>query len=443
MKKILIFTFLILVGLQNYAQNVGKPQNIYAKTLGLLQKVEQTDKATILYFEKQVVEPGKAFVLPENLGLRNQMNNHFYQFIKVENTPNDEILSKINEKYEYQLFFQPIDKKSTSIQLITRKNVAVSENSFGEVSDFFYINPSESQKKRKEVSIFSDISIEKALLRAEKEHKKVLIYFKERNNSISEWLEREVFSDEIIQQEIRENYIAVVVNLNTHRGLKRFRKYKTEAIPALVKVNSKGEKVSESSCFLNQEDILTFLQKTDTQTLEKNSETFSLTATPSTQMEKRQGIGFSVGINNSQISNLSSKIRTAVSTDLLYTLDYDQKYLLRTGLRFAPKGSCDVSVNYLQIPLELGWTAYETNLFDLETRVRLLASPYYALRLSGKSTGVSTTDYGFNFGIAPEIGTTSKLSVCFYYEYGGKDIFKEISGFQRNQSFGINATLTF
>lgn len=100
-------------------------------------------------------------------------------------------------------------------------------------------------------------------------------------------------------------------------------------------------------------------------------------------------------------------------------------------------------INYLQIPLELGWTAYETSLSDFQIRFHLLASPYYALRISGKAPGVSTNDYGINFGIAPEIGSISKLSLLFYYEHGGKDILSQVSGFQRNQSFGVRAILTF
>lgn len=213
--------------------------------------------------------------------------------------------------------------------------------------------------------------------------------------------------------------------------------------PSVIKLNEKGESIEEINASITQEDFLNFLMKNENQPLEDKPFTLEIPKEKNTKMRKRQSLSLSVGVGNSQISDFSSKIRTAVSTDLLYSVDYDKKYLWRTGLRFAPKGNYHLPINYLQIPLELGWTAYETNLFDVETRVRLLASPYYALRLSGKSLGVSTNDYGINFGIAPEMGTISKLSLLFYYEHGGKDILKQVSGFQRNQSFGVRAILTF
>lgn len=111
MKKIsFIFTLIVLISVSNYAQNKEKPLNIYIEGLGRLQKVEQNQEATIFHFEKMVAEVGKPFSLPNNLKVRNQMSNHFYSLIKVENAPNSEILSQKNAIYQYQLFFEPVDK---------------------------------------------------------------------------------------------------------------------------------------------------------------------------------------------------------------------------------------------------------------------------------------------------------------------------------------------
>ncbi len=350
-----------------------------------------------------------------------------------------EIVLKPNEKKSYSLFFEPIDDQSKSIQIGNLVATINSDRYPDYISYFISIEPPKKQKKVSD--IFSDISIEKALQRAEKENKKVFLYFKERGSIRCKWLENYVFCSEKIQKSIAENYIAVVGNLNNHRGLKLYRKYKTEKLPGFVILNDTGKIIKESGGILNQEDMLNFIRFDENE--DNNTYQMRVTSMESTSKTYRRSISVSTGLINSKISNLSSRIRTAVSTDLLYSIDYDRKYLFRTGLSFVPKGSCDFSANYLKIPIELGWTAFESYIDDIPIRIRFMAAPYYAFLLNRKSSDISHTDYGINLGIAPEIGFSSKLSVRFYYEYGGKDILKDVLGHQRNHSFGLSVSLTF
>lgn len=285
-----------------------------------------------------VAEAGKPFSMPNNLKVRNQMSNHFYSLIKVENAPNSEILSQKNAIYQYQLFFEPVDKRSTSLQVINDEKELSLGKPFQTLSRFFYLNEEEETKKTSIKPFFSDISVEKALLRAKKENKKVLIYLKKRNDYASRWIENQIFSNEGIQKALSDHYIGVVANLNTHRGVKRDRKYGMKYFPSVIKLNEKGESIEEINASITQEDFLNFLMKNENQPLEDKPFTLEIPKEKNTKMRKRQSLSLSVGVGNSQISDFSSKIRTAVSTDLLYSVDYDKKYLWRTGLRFAPKG---------------------------------------------------------------------------------------------------------
>lgn len=439
-----MFFLLLLLSMAgfSYASEIIKPKDLYIHRLGKLEKIELTKEATILHFHQQALEGSLFISLPERLFLRNELNNHFYKLLKTENVQGNEISLQAGETISYRLFFEPIDIQSKSIQIGSVATTINSDSQTNYISHFINIKAPIKQKKQNK--IFSDISIKKALQRAEKENKKVLLFFKERACPRCKWFENYVFCNEKIQKTIAENYIAVVGNLNNHRGLKLYRKYTTgKFFPGFVILNSQGKILKENGRYLSQEDVLNFIQFDKNTENENNIYQIKKTDIQSTSKLYRESISVSMGLINSKISNFSSRMRTAVSTDLLYTIDYDRKYLFRTGLSFAPRGSCDFSANYLKIPAELGWTAFESSVSDVPIRIRFVAAPYYAILLNRKNSEISRTDYGINLGIAPEIGHYSKLSVRFYYEYGGKDIFKNVLGHQRNHSFGLTASLTF
>ena len=146
---------------------------------------------------------------------------------------------------------------------------------------------------------------------------------------------------------------------------------------------------------------------------------------------------------NSSISNQESDTRTSVSSDIYLATTFNGWYFFRTGIGFSSKGSCETPINYLKMPFEFGIALHKGYFYDVPLTIRVIGGPYYAFRVNKSNLDIAKNDYGFRIALAPNIGeTNSELSLSLYYDYGMKDIFRNIGGFQRNHSFGIGINLT-
>ncbi|MDB9720301.1 thioredoxin family protein [Winogradskyella sp.] len=282
----------------------------------------------------------------------------------------------------------------------------------------------------------TNISYEAAFIKAKAEEKNVLLYFTAPWCGPCKWMEKNVFPLVEVNKLITENYIGVKINSDTQKGSKLYKQYNDSGIPLFVIVTPDNKLLKQKLGRATKDEFTAFL-KPDSRLIAKPL------AEPAPETIKIDlGIGLRLGAVNNSFSDLSLNNRTGFTTDLFYSAEINNLYILRAGIGFNSKGSQNFSINYLRFPLEFGIKILNGSLINTQGGIRAIVAPYYALRLNKTNNGLSSNDYGARFGLSHYIGSFNQLELEFYYEHGMQDIFKNINGKQTNRSFGVSILLS-
>lgn len=121
------------------------------------------------------------------------------------------------------------------------------------------------------------------------------------------------------------------------------------------------------------------------------------------------------------------------------------RFLLRQGIGYASKGVKDLKLDYLQFPLDIGYTFYKPKFFGLPSGLCVLITPYYARLLTQTQTILNKNDYGFRYGISYYLGDTSKLEAILSAENSMASIIPDLVGKRKPRNKGVNLSvaLTF
>lgn len=431
---LLVVLFLICV--YNYPQKVIKNlENIYLQNLGKVEKIELTDSTTVFHIIITGLEEKYSFKLPENLFIWTELDSLQYKLQKVEGITYDEVSVNKGEEIKYQLFFESISNISKFVQIAYYENKNTIKGIKREIIKISrLISLEESDDISESELVFSNLSFNKALQKAKEEDKKILLFFYDNQYSSNKALKKYIFTNKDVKARLQEKYVVLKMNINRKEATYLHKAYLGGMLPKFTVLSSDGQLMNNYSGEIKVKDFLRFIE------LEKLQEEKIFQKSSDKKLYFR--LGTRVMLMNSYISGYSSKMRTSVSSDIYLSTTFNGWYLFRTGLGFSSKGNCDISLNYLKMPFEFGVALRKGYLFDLPLTVRIIGGPYYALRLNKNHLGVARSDYGFRFALAPNIGVYSELSLSLYYDYGMKDLFKNIEGFQRNHSFGIGVNLT-
>ncbi|GIM50017.1 thioredoxin family protein [Capnocytophaga stomatis] len=433
--KFLLVT-LYLVSAYVYPQKViEKFWDNHSLILGTIEKIILTDSTTVFHFIKTAREEEDTFKLPENLFIWTELDSLQYGLQKVEGITYDEIPMEKGKQIKYQLFFEPLPETSKSVQLAyyeDKNTIKGFKRIIREISGINSLQKSDDISESE--SIFSKLSFEKALKKAKEEDKKILLFFYDTYFSDYKVFEDCIFINKDVKAKLQEKYIVLKMNTNRKEANLLDKVYPGRGMRKLIILSSDGTLINNYSGDIKVKDFLRFIE------LEKLQEEKIFKTSHSKMLWFR--LGARVMLMNSYISDYSSRMRTSVSSDIYLSTTFNGWYFFRTGLGFSSKGSCDTPINYLKMPLEFGVALHKGYLFDSPFTLRVVGGPYYALRVNKSNLGIAKSDYGFRFALAPNIGNLSELSLSLYYDYGVKDLFKNIKGFQRNHSFGIGISLT-
>ena len=379
-----------------FSNNIYNPKNGYRDLLGEITKIELKNNATIIHFNKKNKNE-KWFVIPRKLFLDTEINNTRFFVLKTENIElGEKILLKDNEEINYVIYFQPIDELTKIIRIWYEDDFQETYKEPAETGGALTLEIEIQTNKtlKKSEKAFSKNSFEDALVKSEKENKNMIVYFTAGWCGPCRWMDKNIFSDEEVNTFIKSNYIALKIDVDSYQGEKLRKIYTGDGIPHFFIINSKGDILKEKVGSMKKTEFLDFIMINSTPTKEifgsKNKTEFTSSVITdsitnkgivstniksefsgdiiidyTTPMEstiesnksediKEKGIGLRLGLVNNNISNyFNSESRTGMTVDLFYSIEYNRRYLIRSGIGFASKGIDGLTINYLKFQLNL------------------------------------------------------------------------------------------
>ena len=356
----------------------------------------------------------------------------FIRFDEKETQKEEDLLS-------YAIHFPPLEQEAKTIRILYEKKNEDPSNGLPAVYSVVlssYINIRPVVKPTNSENLFMSVSLSKAKEIAKKANKKILLYYTAGWCAPCKRMETYIFSDPEVRNAI-QNFVPVKVDVDSRRGEKVTSIYGRKGMPSFFVLDNKGAIYKKNVGALKKSEMLDFLIVDPLITPKQPAKNLK------PEVQEDTDIGLRLGYVNNTIRNLSNaSASSGITIDALFAIDYDRRYLIRTGVGFSSKGIDGMTVNYLRVPFEFGYSIYKGQLFNLPGAVRLIGAPYYSLRLSENNTGISNHDYGMRLGLAPHIGVDNELAFEIYYELGMNDLYKNIGGFQNNRSFGFTVSLS-
>lgn len=288
---------------------------------------------------------------------------------------------------------------------------------------------------------FSRLSLEDAFTEASKTNKKVLAYFTAKWCGPCRTMEKDVFPNNAVQEKMQD-FVAVKIDIDKDTFC--MEKYQIEAVPTFVIFDSSENIVIRHLGALNTLRFLEFLACTQKQP--------ELAKQDLGKLKKKwvrrplPEFGVRIGISQTTVSHLGIKSKTSGNADIFFSLRSEKdRFLLRQGIGYASKGIKDLKLDYLQFPLDIGYTFYKPNFFGLPSGLCALITPYYARLLNQAQENLNRNDYGFRYGISYYLGETSKFEVILSSENGMISIIPDLEGKRKPRNRGVNLSfaLTF
>ena len=435
-KKTLLLTVFTLIYFISFAQVViENPKNGSSDYFGNLVKIELKDSLSIFHFDKKTND-SIAYKLNTKFFIQTEIDTSKLFLLRVKNIKQK---SSNEDGYTYTIAFPSINLEARTINIMFEEELKGSwkgqQKSY--VTILSDVEIKEINKSEIVGNTFSKNSYKKTLSDAKEQNKNILLYFTAGWCGPCKWMDKYIFSHEEVHNKITSNFITLEVDLDSQKGEKLRQIYTGEGIPNFFILNSDGDILKEKVGSMKKSEFLEFLS------VEKNTQPKKPNITTKKEINKDIGIGLRLGLVNNNINNFTStNSSTGITLDALYSIDFNRRYLLRSGIGFSSKGIDGLSTNYLRIPFEFGYSIYKGSLFNLPGAIRLIGAPYYAVRLNKNGKGLSNNDYGVRFGISPHIGDYNELEFEIYYEHGMNDLFESIKGKQNNRSFGLSLSLT-
>lgn len=440
-KKLYLISILTFIWINGFSQKIiENPKKASIDLLGKITKIEISDSLTVFHFYKKTKD-SISFRLSKGIYIETDLNKTKYFLLRTEGIDLDKkIFLDAKSDINYKLYFQPINKKTKTFRIWQENEIKSigDEKSKTErvLSSYIELNPKE--KLQKNENIFENISLEKALEKAKKEDKNLFLFFTAGWCGPCKWMKKYVFSDSEVGSFIKSNFIALEIDVDSEKGEKLSKIYRSEnSVPQSIIINNNGSILKTVIGSVKKENFLDFLK------VDSDAKPNPVTSKKIISNRKYKTVGLRIGAINNKIDNyFDAQSRIGFTADLFYSIDYNGRYLIRPGIGFSSEGIKGLSVNYLKIPVEFGYSIYKGSLFNLPGSVKIIGAPYYAFRLNKNELGISKNDYGMRLGIAPHIGQGDKLEFQLYYDLGMKDLFKNINGSQKNKSFGIGISLS-
>ena len=285
---------------------------------------------------------------------------------------------------------------------------------------------------------FLDISLDDAVKQAKVEHKRIFLYFTTKWCGPCKLMEKTVFNQDTVNQYFKENYIALKVDGDSWKGEKLKKKFPIEGYPTFFILDSDGKVMSSNIGALKVNELLKFVSSDNP----NNSNNFD-DAKKRAYKKSEYGFGVRFGMINTTLLNENSGNRIGFQSDIFLAIEKD-RFLFRPSIGYISMGNENLKLDYLTIPIDLGFTFYKGAILGLRGGFRAIITPYYSFLVNQSgNTEIRNYDFGFTYGISTYIGDDKKIELFLFVNNGLNDVKINTYGSQQNQAFGLSASLSF
>lgn len=286
---------------------------------------------------------------------------------------------------------------------------------------------------------FLDISLDDAVQQAKVERKYFFLYFTAQWCGPCKLMEKTVFNQDTVNQYFNENYIALKIDGDSWKGEKLKKKFPIDGYPTFFLLDSSGKVINSIIGFLKINEFLKFVSINNS-----NSGNDFNFAKGAKKVNKKSEYSFGIrfGVISSTLLNEDSGNRIGFQTDIFLSIEKN-RFLLRPSIGYISKGNENLKLDYLTIPIDLGFTFYKGAIFGLPGGFRAIVTPYYSFLVNHSGNNkVSNYDFGLAYGISTYIGDTNKIELFVFVNNGLNDLKINTMGSQNNQAFGLSASLS-
>lgn len=306
---------------------------------------------------------------------------------------------------------------------------------------------------------------QQALAKGKAENKQLFLYFTATWCGPCKYMQQYIFPDTTLSTYIKQNYIALKLDIDTEEGkLVYYKSHQPKAptgVPAFIIMNSNEEVLKKDVGGMKLDQLSAFLTLNEGQKVMYSALADSI-ATMQIKADIKKPTAISKLFFNARASNWKPGIK--VGTNLMgltspktngYAMGYEvglffdrsfdlkpgemrdfwhyTRYHFQPGISFSSQGG-NTNLHYLTLELFNGYQIKKLR------GVELTASPYAALGLGRVfETNFNQLDYGFKTGIGKQYGT---FQANLGYHIGLKDVGKLANSSVVNRGFYFTIGMT-
>ena len=295
------------------------------------------------------------------------------------------------------------------------------------------------EKRRTETINWLQLTMDGAVKKAKAERKDILVYFTAKWCGPCRKMDEEVFSKEDMIRVVKDNYIAIKIDIDSWSAKKWKAEFRINGVPDFYILNSDkkrlrhywgGMELNQALDFLNLREPPADINMLDT----------TLNSPRKLRWVNKVELGIGAG---------SSSLRDKQDNNIM---GYEIRFGFRTAkgrlslspsLSFASIGSANSRLNYFKVPAEIGLDFYRGKIGWLPGGYRILVAPYYGRLLNTTSVASNNkNDFGFDYGIGVYVGgaNSASLELALKGTKGFSDILPQSIGQQSTQFFRLSAT---
>ena len=282
---------------------------------------------------------------------------------------------------------------------------------------------------------FLDISLDNAVQQAKVERKHIFLYFTAQWCGSCKLMEKTVFNQDTVNQYFKEKYIALKIDGDSWKGEKLKNEFGVDGYPSFFLLDSNGKIINSNIGALKVNEFLKFVSV-------NNSSSNNIPIFDHTVKKSEHSFGIRFGVVNSNLSNENFGNRIGFQTDIFLSIEKN-RFLFRPSIGYISKGNENLKLEYLTIPIDLGFTFYKRAILGLPGGFRAIISPYYSFLINNSGNNeVKKYDFGLTYGVSTYIGDDKKIELFLFINNGMNDVKINTVGSQNNQSFGLSASLS-
>lgn len=285
---------------------------------------------------------------------------------------------------------------------------------------------------------FLNISLDNAVQQAKVERKHVFLYFTTQWCGPCKFMEKTVFNQDTVNQYFRENYIALKIDGDSWKGEKLKKAFPIDGYPTFFILDFNGKVENSNIGALKVNEFLTFVSINNSSSNHINFDKEE----KKVDKKNKYGFGIRFGILSNTLSNENFGNRISFQSDIFLIIE-KHRFLFRPSIGYVYKGNENLKLDYLTIPIDLGFTFYKGAIFGLPGGLRVIVTPYYSVLINHSGNDeIKNYDFGLTYGVSTYIGADKKIELFLFVNNGLNDVKVNTDGSQNNQAFGLSASLS-